>query len=259
MSGRRGSATIERLPSARGPNSIRPWNQPTTSPAAMPLRDRARRARRRRAARASSPAARERRRALLVAVLGPVVRVLHHEAARPAELAVPDVEGGADRRAGVAGRRLDVDLARTASRAGSGRSRRRSARRRRRGRGSASRVRSHERPDEVQVRLLEHRLERGGDVLVQLAELLVRARRAGPKSSSIRWREEAADRRRALVPGHVDALAVVHEVGAARARRAGRRAARAGASRRGAAPGRRRARGPSPCPRRRTSGSRATA
>ena len=35
MSSRRGSVTIERLPSARGPNSIRPWNQPTTSPAAM--------------------------------------------------------------------------------------------------------------------------------------------------------------------------------------------------------------------------------
>jgi hypothetical protein len=35
MSGRRGSTTIERLPSARGPNSIRPWNQPTTSPAAI--------------------------------------------------------------------------------------------------------------------------------------------------------------------------------------------------------------------------------
>ena len=35
MSGRRGSTTIERWPSARGPNSIRPWNQPTTSPAAI--------------------------------------------------------------------------------------------------------------------------------------------------------------------------------------------------------------------------------
>ncbi len=35
MSERRGSVTIERLPSARGPNSIRPWNQPTTSPSAI--------------------------------------------------------------------------------------------------------------------------------------------------------------------------------------------------------------------------------
>ena len=30
MSARRGSHTIERLPSARGPHSMRPWNQPTT-------------------------------------------------------------------------------------------------------------------------------------------------------------------------------------------------------------------------------------
>jgi hypothetical protein len=35
MSSRRGSTTIDRLPSARGPNSIRPWNQPTTSPASI--------------------------------------------------------------------------------------------------------------------------------------------------------------------------------------------------------------------------------
>ena len=34
MSARRGSQTIERLPSARGPHSMRPWNQPTTLPSA---------------------------------------------------------------------------------------------------------------------------------------------------------------------------------------------------------------------------------
>ena len=32
---RRGSHTIERLPSARGPNSIRPWNHPTILPSLM--------------------------------------------------------------------------------------------------------------------------------------------------------------------------------------------------------------------------------
>src|SRR5260370_28160973 len=32
ISGSRGSARIERLPSARGPNSIRPWNQPRIFP-----------------------------------------------------------------------------------------------------------------------------------------------------------------------------------------------------------------------------------
>ena len=35
MSARRGSQTIERLPSARGPHSMRPWNQPTTLPSAI--------------------------------------------------------------------------------------------------------------------------------------------------------------------------------------------------------------------------------
>ena len=34
MSARRGSPMIERLPSARGPHSMRPWNQPITSPRA---------------------------------------------------------------------------------------------------------------------------------------------------------------------------------------------------------------------------------
>ena len=37
MDGLRGSPRIERLPSARGPNSIRPWNQPMASPSASAL------------------------------------------------------------------------------------------------------------------------------------------------------------------------------------------------------------------------------
>ena len=32
IAGSRGSPRIERLPSARGPNSMRPWNQPTAFP-----------------------------------------------------------------------------------------------------------------------------------------------------------------------------------------------------------------------------------
>ena len=137
MSGRRGSATIERLPSARGPYSIRPWNQPTTSPAAIrsatsanelvvvePLRLEAGRC--------------QRRRALVVRVLRPPVGVLHREPARPPELLVPDVERGADRDPRVAGRRLDEDLLERRLRAGCGRSRRRSARPRPRGRAAAS-------------------------------------------------------------------------------------------------------------------------
>src|SRR2546430_1810252 len=35
MSARRGSQRIERFPSARGPHSMRPWNQPTTLPSAI--------------------------------------------------------------------------------------------------------------------------------------------------------------------------------------------------------------------------------
>src|SRR5437588_5142332 len=34
ISARRGSHTIDRLPSARGPHSMRPWNHPTTLPSA---------------------------------------------------------------------------------------------------------------------------------------------------------------------------------------------------------------------------------
>ena len=34
MAGSRASARMERAPSARGPNSMRPWNQPTTCPSA---------------------------------------------------------------------------------------------------------------------------------------------------------------------------------------------------------------------------------
>src|SRR6266540_2780744 len=47
--------------------------------------------------------------ALLVAVLGAGVRVLHHEPARPAEHLVPDVVRGTDRDPAVARRRLDVE------------------------------------------------------------------------------------------------------------------------------------------------------
>jgi hypothetical protein len=35
MSARRGSHRMDRFPNARGPHSIRPWNQPTTLPSAM--------------------------------------------------------------------------------------------------------------------------------------------------------------------------------------------------------------------------------
>ncbi len=40
MVGERGSPRMERAPSARGPNSMRPWNQPTAWPVAKRLRRR---------------------------------------------------------------------------------------------------------------------------------------------------------------------------------------------------------------------------
>ena len=65
--------------------------------------------------------------------------------------------------------------------------------------------------DEVQVGLLEHRLERRGDVLVVTSvELGARLARR-PERLLHPVGEEAADRRRLLVPRHVDAFLVVHE------------------------------------------------
>ena len=186
MSARRGSPRIERLPSARGPHSMRPWNQPTTSPSAMrggglpaelvlvvdPLGP-------------CSPRPRARRDGASISALdapspkaGPQVGVLHHEAARAAE------------------------------RPRARRQRRRRSRRRRRppppgrrGRGTACARRScrwrpsswRSRParhsagspvrrctlfEQVEEGLLVHRLQRGGEVLVPLRRLGVRARAA---------------------------------------------------------------------------------
>ena len=71
--------------------------------------------------------------------------------------------------------------------------------------------------------------------------------------------EEAADRRRLLVPRHVDAFLVVHEVVELELEEVAVELDELAHRSAGSARGRRRARGPSPCPRRRTSGSRATA
>ena len=158
----------------------------------------------------SKPAARSAASALVVGVLRPGVRVLHHEAARVAELLVPDVVRGADRDAGVARGRLDVDALESVS----GRIRPFAtafsatppARQRFVEPGAPVR-----RADEVEVRLLEHRLERGGDVLVVRFVSSVRGSRARPNACRS-GREDAPDRRRLLVPRHVDAFLVVREV-----------------------------------------------
>ena len=57
MVGERGSPRIERAPSARGPNSIRPWNQPTAWPVGERLRRRVDQRRRRRSTAKRAPAA----------------------------------------------------------------------------------------------------------------------------------------------------------------------------------------------------------
>ena len=117
MSARRGSHRMERLPRARGPHSMRPWNQPTTWPSAM------RKAVRRqsssgsfdppdRAARGLEGGAVVRDLGLDGTVLerGPQIGVLHDVTAWPLEHAVPDGEGGADRAAGIACGGLDVEV-----------------------------------------------------------------------------------------------------------------------------------------------------
>ncbi len=155
------------------------------------------------------PRDRQRARALFVRVGGSRGGVLHHEPARMAELLVPDVVGGADGDARVAGRRLDEHLLERRLRPDPPvRDRvQRDAAREADPRDSRALPQS---PDEVEVDLLEHRLERRGDVLVQRVSSDAGSR-AGPKSSSMPRREEPADRRRPLVPAHVHAFLVVDE------------------------------------------------
>ena len=116
MSARRGSQTIERLPSARGPHSMRPWNQPTTLPSAIAA------AVRRHSSASSAMLSTEQpacidlglsrwrsaprisRRAELRTPIG----MIHHERPRTAEL-VPERKRRADRAAGIARGRLHVD------------------------------------------------------------------------------------------------------------------------------------------------------
>ena len=118
------SARIERLPSARGPNSMRPWNQPTALPSAsacavrsmssarrrrlvetcagrrQPLLDLVCRRRRARDRRPDMPSS--------------VVRA----GARWPQFEMIGRERRAERAAGIARRRLHPDLARTCRRAG---------------------------------------------------------------------------------------------------------------------------------------------
>ena len=139
-----------------------------------------------------------------VRVLGARVRVIHHEAARAAERLVPHVVRGADRDAAVAGRGLDVEPvegglgADAAVRDGVERDAAGEAEVRQA--GAAMRL-----VDCVQVRLLEHGLQRAGDVLVVLRQLALRLARGAERLLEL-GREDAPDRRRAVAPRHVHAL-----------------------------------------------------
>ena len=107
MSGSIGDARIDRAPSARGPNSMRPWNQPMTlsaaSSSAVSCGD------------VVEPAIGQLRPAqerldLVVAITRAEVGVVHvyRRSSAPRSLGI-DPERRAERRAGVAGRRLHPD------------------------------------------------------------------------------------------------------------------------------------------------------
>ncbi len=151
----------------------------------------------------------DRRRARLVVEARARVGVAHDERARPAELAVPDVVGGADRGAGVADggwgvEALDLGLAQEPP--VRDRVERDAARE-----AEVAEARALEEPrDQVEVDLLEALLQRGGDVHVPLLDRI--ARLAGrPERLDEPVGEDRRDRRLALVPDHVDALLVVGE------------------------------------------------
>ena len=184
ISCRRGSARIDRSPSARGPNSIRPWNQPTTSPASIRSATSAQSSSSSRRSRLDS-GRRERCRALLVRVLRSPVGVLHREPARrrprtwsAAPTAVPESPAAGWTKT-CSERRLAQDP----------------PVRDRVQRDTACEAQPRqprplpERLREPEVVLLQHGLERRGDVLVVRGELGLRARapaRVAPRASARR-------------------------------------------------------------------------
>jgi hypothetical protein len=136
--------------------------------------------------------------------------MFHDERPRLRQPLMPDVVRRADRRPRVAGGGLDVDL--LERRLGEDPAVGDSVERHSAGEADPRHVRLlPERAHQVEVRLLEHRLLRRGDVLVVFRHLA-----AGLAGRAERLHhplgEDPTDRRRLVVPGHVDALAVVGEV-----------------------------------------------
>ena len=176
MSGERASAMIERLPSARGPNSIRPWNQPSALPSARSAAVRAI------SASSSSrvkraPAAVRRPALSSSSKAGPEIGAVH--AVEPvvdlAPVAFVDVirrERGAERAAGIARGRLDPDALEfaVAQHLAVGHAVERHAA------GEAQILRAGlacERARQAQHDFLRDRLDRGGEIHVALGQQLV--------------------------------------------------------------------------------------
>ena len=110
MSGRRGSARIERLPSARGPNSTRPWYQPTMPPSASASAVRAMSFVGRAAPRTATPAASSAAACARRRYSGPQYAwSITNERGAPSFVMLHVVRG-ADARAAVVGGRLDVEV-----------------------------------------------------------------------------------------------------------------------------------------------------
>ena len=210
MSSRRGSARIERLPSARGPTSIRPWNQPTTSPAAIRSATNGNSASSSSRS-ASTPRGRERR--LELARRRTPARCRRAASRRPrgppsvsfqtwkaAPTAVPESPAAGwtySSSNGVSGRIRPFATAFSATPPARQRFREPLA--------AASE------PGDVQDELLEPRLQCGGDVVVPAASSSPRGARR-PELVLEPLREDPADRRRTGLPGHLDTPGVVGEV-----------------------------------------------
>ena len=114
IAGDRGSPRMLRAPSARGPNSIRPWNQPTILPSARSPATCSTRS-------GSSvnccpclPCPARNADDLIGGVArpeeAPLLGILHHPGARFLQELMPDEQGRPQRPACIAGRRLDPDI-----------------------------------------------------------------------------------------------------------------------------------------------------
>ena len=252
MSGRRGSATIERLPSARGPNSIRPWNQPTTSPAAIRSATSANSASSSSRSRVQAGSG-ERGRALVVR--STPARCRRAPSRTRAGARAPGARRGAPRRPRCPSRRPPAGRRRSSNGVSrpdapvGDRVQRHAARE-----AEPRRARCAPRARSTRWRYASSSIAWSDAATSSCSAVSSDSgSRAGPSTSSSRPEKSVPIVGRAVVPGHVHAFLVVREVVESSSKTSpfGRTTC---AHRRQEARGRRRARGPSPCPRRRSCG-----